>query len=403
MTWLIALFALATAGIHLYVGANGITNGLGPGAWLLILNGIGFIVLMVLYLMRRGTNRSSLRWIFIAYTALTIVLYFLINPDAMSYTLGLVTKAIEAILIILLLLDRKSDEASVKAAASSAAVAGSRAAGAVNAGAGSAAAAAGAAGAAVAGAAAKAAGGAGAVTGKSLDAVENTAEDITASMSTDELEGLASRAGAAVADLGEAAADAAVGAGAAVADAAGAVTAAAAAAGAASWEKVKDLFDGEELGIDEMRSRLKAYLPTLGDTSNFFKQIEYVEGIGEAYGKKLRAVGVDTPFELLSRGAFRRGRATVATESGIEESRILTWTNNVDLYRIKGVGQEYADLLEQSGVDTVVELAQRNPTNLHKRMLEINEEKKLVRRPPHLSEVQSWIEQAKGLPRIMHY
>jgi predicted flap endonuclease-1-like 5' DNA nuclease len=385
MTWLIALFALATAGIHLFLGANQITNppaGASPLiGWIFILNGIGYIVLLVLYLMRRGTNRSMLRWIFIAYTALTIILYFIIaGSAAFSNTLGLITKAIEAILIILLLLDRKSDEAAIKAATP--AVASRSASAAVGAGT-SAAGAVGAAGAAAAGTAAYAA----SKTGASLDAIENTAEDVVADMG----DGV-SRAGEMVGDAAEAVVD--------VAEDAGA---AAVAAGAAAVAAVKDLFDGKELPADEMRSRLAEYLPTLGDTSNFYKAIEYVEGIGDVYGQKLRAVGVDTPFELLVRGAFRRGRGALAAESGIEESRILTWTNNVDLYRIKGVGEEYADLLEQSGVDTIVELAQRNPANLHKRMLEINEQKKLVRRPPHLSQVQSWVEQAKGLPRVMHY
>ena len=89
--------------------------------------------------------------------------------------------------------------------------------------------------------------------------------------------------------------------------------------------------------------------------------------------------------------------------SGLTVSEILTWVNHIDLFRIKGVAEEYADLLEQSGVDTVVELAQRNPNNLFKRMNDINQEKKLVRRTPHLSDVQSWVEQAKNLKRLIHY
>lgn len=392
MTWLIALFALATAGIHLYMGANTITSGDGGFiGWAFILNGIAYIVLLVLYIMRRGTNRSMLRWIFIAFTALTIVLYFVIGgSSAFSNTLGLITKAIEAILIILLLLDRKSDAVVAKAAAgagTAAAAGASRTAGAVNAGASSATAAAGAATAGVAAAAAAAA----SKTGASVDAAENTAEDVVADMGD--------RAGAAVAAVGDAAADA----GEAVVDAAEGVGDAAVAAGVAAVAAIKDIFDGKDLPVEEARARLAAYLPQLGDTSNFYQNIEYVEGIGEVYGQKLRAIGVDTPFELLARGAFRKGRAAVAAESGIDESRILTWTNNVDLYRIKGIGKQFAELMEQSGVDTVVELAQRNPTNLHKRMLEINEQKKISGRAPHLSEVQSWIEQAKGLPRVMHY
>jgi predicted flap endonuclease-1-like 5' DNA nuclease len=77
--------------------------------------------------------------------------------------------------------------------------------------------------------------------------------------------------------------------------------------------------------------------------------------------------------------------------------------NHVDLFRIDGVGEEYADLLEESGVDTVPELAQRKPANLHKKMVEVNEEKKLVRKLPAASQVEGWVAQAKKLPRVVKY
>jgi predicted flap endonuclease-1-like 5' DNA nuclease len=74
-----------------------------------------------------------------------------------------------------------------------------------------------------------------------------------------------------------------------------------------------------------------------------------------------------------------------------------------DLFRIKGVGEQYSDLLEAAGVDTVVELAQRKPENLQARMTEVNEERKLGRWVPTLSEVSDWVEQAKVLPRMVSY
>ncbi len=65
--------------------------------------------------------------------------------------------------------------------------------------------------------------------------------------------------------------------------------------------------------------------------------------------------------------------------------------------RVKGVGEEYSDLLEVAGVDTVKELAQRNPQNLHVALLQANQSKKLVRRVPSLKEVQNWVAYAKTL------
>lgn len=128
-----------------------------------------------------------------------------------------------------------------------------------------------------------------------------------------------------------------------------------------------------------------------------------VEGIGEVYAQKLKDAGVATTNALLKQGATSKGRKGIAEKTGVGEKLILEWVNHVDLFRIKGVGEEYADLLEEAGVDTVPELAQRNPENLYQKLGAINEEKKLVRRPPSQAQVGDWIEQAKALPRVITY
>jgi predicted flap endonuclease-1-like 5' DNA nuclease len=128
-----------------------------------------------------------------------------------------------------------------------------------------------------------------------------------------------------------------------------------------------------------------------------------VEGIGAAYAQKLLDVGIRTTEALLKQGATAKGRAELAEQTDISERLILTWVNHVDLYRIKGVGGEYAELLEAAGVDTVPELAQRNAENLYQKLLAVNEEKKLVRRPPGQEQVGEWVEQAKKLPRVIEY
>jgi predicted flap endonuclease-1-like 5' DNA nuclease len=128
-----------------------------------------------------------------------------------------------------------------------------------------------------------------------------------------------------------------------------------------------------------------------------------LDGIGEEYAQKLRAAGINTPRDLLARGATAQGRRAIAEKSSISEKLILEWVNHVDLFRIEGVGRQYADLLEESGVDTVVELAQRNPENLYQKLCRINEEKKLVRRLPRETELRGWIEQASRLPGLVSY
>ena len=106
---------------------------------------------------------------------------------------------------------------------------------------------------------------------------------------------------------------------------------------------------------------------------------------------------------MLEKGKTPAGRKQIAEASGVSDKLILEWVNRVDLARIKGVGSEYADLLEASGVDTVVELSKRVPENLLKKMEEVNTAKKLVRKMPVLSQVTDWVDQAKKLPRVISY
>lgn len=124
-----------------------------------------------------------------------------------------------------------------------------------------------------------------------------------------------------------------------------------------------------------------------------------IEGIGKASAEKLEVEGVSTTDKLLEQGGTAKGRKALEQATGISGKLILRWVNMADLFRIKGVGEEYADLLEAAGVDSVPELAQRKPDNLHAKMKEVNEAKKLVRALPSASQVASWVEQAKGLER----
>ncbi len=128
-----------------------------------------------------------------------------------------------------------------------------------------------------------------------------------------------------------------------------------------------------------------------------------IEGIGPMFAEKLIKAGVKTSQALLKKGASPQGRRMLAEETGISEARLLEWINHADLFRIKGVGEEYSDLLEAAGVDTVPELAQRNPQNLHAKLVEVNQHKSLVRQLPSLQQVENWVAQAKLLPRVIEY
>jgi predicted flap endonuclease-1-like 5' DNA nuclease len=129
--------------------------------------------------------------------------------------------------------------------------------------------------------------------------------------------------------------------------------------------------------------------------------IVQVEGIGEAYAERLKAAGIRTTDALLEAGATAKGRKEIEEKTHIAHSLILEWVNHVDLWRLKGVAEEYSDLLEEAGVDSIPELAQRRADNLFEKLVAVNQEKQLVRRLPTQAQVANWIEQAKALPRIV--
>jgi predicted flap endonuclease-1-like 5' DNA nuclease len=128
-----------------------------------------------------------------------------------------------------------------------------------------------------------------------------------------------------------------------------------------------------------------------------------IQGIGSTYQEKLIAVGVHSTSRLLQVGATRRGRKDLSENTGISEKLILEWVNLADLVRIKGIGEEYSDLLEEAGVDTIRELRNRDPNHLHRTLSDINERKQLVRRLPSLRQVANWVQQAKAITPIVKY
>ena len=132
-------------------------------------------------------------------------------------------------------------------------------------------------------------------------------------------------------------------------------------------------------------------------------KLSTIEGIGESYELKLKQAGISSMEGLLEACASKKGRKELAEKSGVTEKEILKWANHADLARIKGIGGEYAELLEAAGVDTVPELAQRKAENLMAHMVKINDEKKLVRHMPTAHQVEDWVKQAAALPRVLQY
>ena len=132
-------------------------------------------------------------------------------------------------------------------------------------------------------------------------------------------------------------------------------------------------------------------------------KIKEIDGIGSTFREKLKDAGIATVEVYLEFCSTREGRQQLSESTSISESQILKWANRADLARIKGIGGEYAELLETAGVNTVPELAQRRADHLYEHLNEINEQKKLVRKMPSEQQVEEWIEKAKKLPRVLEY
>ncbi len=135
-----------------------------------------------------------------------------------------------------------------------------------------------------------------------------------------------------------------------------------------------------------------------------YYKISDIEGIGPVYAEKLAKAGVKSIRGLLIAGATKKGRDEIARKSGLDASLVLKWVNMADLFRVKGIGSEYSELLEKAGVDTVKELRNRKAENLTAKMAEVNSQsKKLVRILPAKVKVERWIKEAAKLEPVVKY
>ncbi len=133
------------------------------------------------------------------------------------------------------------------------------------------------------------------------------------------------------------------------------------------------------------------------------KKITEIEGIGPVLGEKFENAGIKTTEALLEKGATKKGRKEIAEKTGIDEKKVLTFVNMADLFRVKGIGRQFSELLKASGVDTIKELRTRNAENLHAKLTEVQAKKKITKAVPALKQVEDFINQAKGLEPMITY
>ena len=148
-----------------------------------------------------------------------------------------------------------------------------------------------------------------------------------------------------------------------------------------------------------------AYICDINSKTYTFYLMDYkiieIQGVGPVYAEKLNAAGIFKVSELLEKGKTAKGRKALEEETGIRHDLILTWVNHADLFRVKGVGPQFAELLEAAGVDSVKELAHRRADNLEAKMKEVNEKEHRTKRVPTVAQLQEMIDLAKELPGVV--
>lgn len=128
-----------------------------------------------------------------------------------------------------------------------------------------------------------------------------------------------------------------------------------------------------------------------------------IQGVGDVYAKKLTDAGIITVDDILAKGKTPKGRKELEEQTGIPGKLILTWVNHADLFRVKGIGPQFSELLEAAGVDTVKELKTRRADNLVAKMQEVNEAKHLTKVVPTVAQIQEMIDLAKELEPMVTY
>jgi predicted flap endonuclease-1-like 5' DNA nuclease len=123
-----------------------------------------------------------------------------------------------------------------------------------------------------------------------------------------------------------------------------------------------------------------------------------IAGIGPTYSATLRErASIHTTDDLLEQGGTPSKRAALAAQTGISEKLLTRWVRRADLMRIDGVGEEYGELLECAGLESVAQLARGKPGQVYDKLRMANATRQVVERLPAAKEIQDWIEQAKTL------
>jgi len=136
--------------------------------------------------------------------------------------------------------------------------------------------------------------------------------------------------------------------------------------------------------------------PSAVDTDECY-DIEEIEGIGPAFGKRFRGIGINTTCDLANAYLRDNGASKKASKKlDINLDAIKSWASMADLMRISGVGGQFAEIIQTVGISSRDALRKANAKTLYNKMEEYNAQHSIVPEVPSQTMVESWIKSLNG-------
>ncbi len=155
---------------------------------------------------------------------------------------------------------------------------------------------------------------------------------------------------------------------------------------------------GDNIEDNKISSPIEEQNETEKDNMQESYDIQEIEGIGPAYGRKLRSMGVESTLdliELFKKNNHRIDRA--AQDMRVKPEAITAWISMADLMRLPGINSQCAELLQTIGISSAIELSITNAHSIHNEMLKFNQKYPVCPEVPSVEKITTWILSAKNL------
>ncbi len=126
-------------------------------------------------------------------------------------------------------------------------------------------------------------------------------------------------------------------------------------------------------------------------------RLSEISGVLHTHITNLATMGINDTDDLLTQCGTPNGRERIKHATKIPVEDLMRWAKRAELMRISGMGNEQATLLVASGVDTLMELRRRVPTDHHDKLEGEKETLFIVKSRPSANTIRDWVVSAKQL------